>query len=166
MANSSFSKSEGAPFNFSYPEEWSDRDRMGYLLAPFPPATKPLPANNPKISFWSSLIMSSSRELQSLVVSEKDLLERFKWNGHTSPKCLDLVLEEMERLGHLMKVSDFSKGAEGWMWWSVGMLHRPVSWAVKSYLLPVAKYKGDYVIKSLVEVRGTVMIITCQQRSL
>lgn len=151
MANSSFS--DEAPFKITYPPEWSDRDRMNYLLAPFPPSTKTLSQDNPKFYFWSSLVLSSSREMHSLVISEKDLQERFQWNGKTCPKCLGMVLEEMERTGHLMKLSDFyNLDQSSWVWWGVGMLKKPVSWVVKSYL-PAVKYEGEYVIKSLAEVK-------------
>lgn len=169
MANSSFSKADssfskidghGAPVNISYPHEWSDRDRMTYLLAPFPPSTQTVLRDNSKFSFWSSLVLSSSRELCSPVISEKDLQERFKWNGQNPPKCLGLVLEEMERIGHLVKLSDFyATDQSSWMWWSVGVLKKPVSWAMRSYLA-VKKYEGGYIIKPLVEVSLILMYYT------
>ena len=144
------------PVNISYPQEWSDRDRMNFLLSPFPPSTQNISQDNSKFCFWSSLVLSSSRELCSLVVSEKVLQERFKWNDQHYPMCLGLVLEEMEGIGHLVKLTDFyNTDQSSWMWWSVGMLKKPVSWAVKSYL-PVTKYKGEYIIKPLAEVCGSL----------
>ncbi len=153
-ANSSFSKSEGAPYGVSYPQEWADRDRMNYLLAPFPPSDQALAQNNPKYSFWSSFILSSSKELRTLIITEADLQERFKWNGHKSPKCLDKTLEEMERTGQLAKVDEFcgAGNQEGWVSWGVGLFKKPVSWAVGSYFSGSSKYTGGYVIKSMAEV--------------
>ena len=152
-ANSSFSKSEGAPFSISYPQEWADRNRMNYLLAPFPPSEERLAENNPKFSFWSSFILLSSRELNTLVITEAALQERLKWNGHTSPKCLGMVLEEMERTGQLVKLADFHRSSqESWLSWGVGLVKKPVSWAVGSYFSGSTKYTGGYVIKAMSEV--------------
>lgn len=136
----------------TYPPEWADRERMSYLLAPFPPSAKPLKLDDPKFSFWSSLIHSSSRELREPVTSVRVLKERFTWNGRTIPGCLVEVLEGMERNGDAMKVSDFYNADRGWLSWGADVLvKRPISWALKSYL-PASTYEGEYVINSVAKV--------------
>jgi len=152
--NSSFSKLEGAPFAIQYPQEWADKDRMNFLLAPFPSSVERLAHNNSKFLFWSSFILSSSKELQTPVVSEADLQERFKWNGHMTPKCLDVVLAEMDRAGQVVKVSEFCSeyNKESWFSWGVGMLKKPVTWSVGSYFSGSSKYTGGYVLKKMAEV--------------
>lgn len=135
----------------TYPPEWSDRDRMSYLLAPFPPSDKPLRLDDPKLSFWSSFILSSSRDLHKAVVSERDLKERFIWNGKTNPGCLAVVLEAMEKTGRVMKFSDFFSKEQGWLLWGLNVMKKPVSWALNPYL-PASKYEGEYVISDMANV--------------
>lgn len=135
----------------THPSEWSDEDRMSYLLAPFPPSAKPLPLDDPKFSFWSSFILSSSRELRRFVVSARDLQERFRWNGQTRPGCLSVVLESMEKTGAITKLADFYSVQQSWMLWGANLVKKPVSWALKSYL-PVYVYEGEYVINCVAKV--------------
>ena len=124
---------------------------MSYLLAPFPPTDKPLSLDDHKFSFWSSLILSSSKELRRVSVSLRDLQERFRWNGQTSPGCLAVVLENMERTGEVMKVADFYSVEQSWLSWGVNVVKKPVAWALKSYL-PAAKYEGEYVVNGVIKV--------------
>ncbi len=135
----------------SYPPEWSDKERMSYLLAPFPPSDKPLSLDDPKFSFWSSLILSSSRELRTAIVTNNTLQRRFKWNGTISPGCLDVVLEGMERIGDVKKLSDFYSSNQSWLSWGVGVVKRPVSWALSAYITD-SKYDGEYVISTIASV--------------
>ena len=154
-ANNSFSKLDGAPFAVKYPQEWANRDRMNYLLAPFPSSVETLAQNNSKFLFWSSFILSSSGELHTPIISEADLQERFKWNGHTTPRCLDKVLVEMERVGQVVKVDEYCSEycrQDSWISWGVGMLKKPLSWAVGSYISGSNKYTGGYVVKKMAEV--------------
>lgn len=124
---------------------------MSYLLAPFPPSDKPLDLNDPKSSFWSSLILSSSKELHKPIASVRDLQERFRWNGHTSPGCLNQILEGMERVGEVVKMSDFYSVEQSWLSWGANVVKKPVVWALKPYL-PAYMYDGDYVINSVATV--------------
>lgn len=146
--------SDCSPQKITYPQEWSDRDRMNYLLAPFPLSDQSLPLDDPKFSFWSSFILSSSRELHSAIVTAKDIEERLKWNEQIRPSCIDAVLEGMERRGDAVKLSDFysqTTVTQGWLSWSASVVKRPLSWAMKTYL-PASKYEGGYVLSSIARV--------------
>ena len=136
----------------TFPPEWEDGERMSYLLSPFPPSAKPLKLNDPKFSFWSSLILSSSKELHEAITSVRVLKERFCWKGRTIPGCLPEVLEGMERSGDAMKVTDFYRVNQSWLSWGADVfVKRPVSWALKSYL-PASTYEGEYVINCVAKV--------------
>lgn len=124
---------------------------MGYLLAPFPPSDKPLDLNDSKFRFWSSLILSSSKELLKPFASVRDLQERFRWNGQSTPGCLNTVLEGMERTGEATKMPDFYQAEQSWLSWGANVVKKPVAWALKSYL-PTSKYEGDYVINNVARV--------------
>ena len=152
MAGSSASE-RNKPTNITYPSEWSDRERMSYLLAPFPPSSGTLNLKDPKFTFWSSLILSSSRELHCGVATESDLMERFRWEGTTCPACLSLVLEGMERKGDVTKLEEFFGSGQGsWLSWGASMMKKSISWALRSYL-PGSKYEGAYVVGCVVKVR-------------
>lgn len=129
-----------------YPPEWSDKDRMSYLLAPFPPKDGPLCLDDPKLSFWSSFVLSSSKELRKIVVSVRDLQERFRWNGQTSPGCISEVLGSMEKTGQITKLADFYTAEQSWLSWGANM--------VKTWALPYFqdKYEGQYVINCVAKV--------------
>lgn len=142
--------------SFTRPPEWEDEDRMHYLLAPFPLSAFPSP-QDPKLSFWSSLILSSCKELKKPYFTEEELVARFKWNQNVSPSCLGSVVEIMEKSGVTMKEADFSQSSGGWFLWGLKMAAKPVGWALKSYL-PSGKYTGSYVITSLVKVRLSIML--------
>ena len=149
------------PYKFVYPPEWSDRERMHYLLAPVPPG-KALTVNDTKITFWSNLVKSSSRELKRPTFTERELRDRFKWNRSTSPSCLSSVIESMERAGEITRMSEIRQsvkqrqqgagGATGWVSWGVGMIARPVNWALKNYLSSGAGVDEEYVVLSTVKV--------------
>ena len=144
-------ENSGAPnISFTRPSEWIDNDRMHYLLAPFPISTSPS-LQDPKISFWSSLILSSCKELKKPYFTEEELMARFKWNQSISPSCLGTVIEVMEKSGLTMKKEDFSHNSSGWLFWGVKMAVKPVGWVLKNYL-PSGKYTGPYVITSHVKV--------------
>ena len=141
------------PYKFVYPPEWSDRERMHYLLAPFPP-NKTLAVNDTKITFWSTLINSSSQELQRPFFTERELQARFKWNQVTSPSCLPSVISAMERAGEVTKMSDIRHSVQrestGWVLWGMGMIGKPVSWALKNYLSPSTD--EEYIVIATVRV--------------
>ena len=149
------------PPKFKYPPEWEDRERMHYLLAPIPP-NKPPTSHGPKITFWASLIKSSSQELQRPVFTERELQARFKWNDFTSPNCLSSVISSMESTGEIIKMSEIRQSVDqnvGWVSWGVGMIKKPVSWALKSYLSPSASTNNideEYVVLSAIKVCGTL----------
>ena len=139
--------------SFTHPPEWKDEERMYFLFSPFPPNTT-VPASDPKVEFWSSLVMSSSKELGEPIFTEQVLKDRFKWKQST-PSCLFSVLQSMETCRLIVRMSEFNKpspSTNSWLSWGVGIAAKPVSWAMKSYL-PAKKYDGEYVLHSLVKVR-------------
>ena len=139
--------------SFTRPPEWSDEERMSFLLAPFPLNKNPSPSDS-KIIFWSSLIISSSRELKKPLFTERELLSRLKWKQSTSPSCLAVVIKSMEKAETITKLSAFSQAAASggsWLSWGLGVAVKPVSWALKNYL-PSSQYDGEYIINTLIKV--------------
>lgn len=148
--------SDFEPPKFRYPPEWEDRERMHYLLAPIPP-NKSLSSHDPKITFWASLIKSSSQELQRPIFTEKELQARFKWNQFTSPSCLSSVISSMESAGEVIKMAEIRQSMQqnvGWVSWGVGIIKKPVSWALRNYLSSPASANVDeeYVVVSAIKV--------------
>ena len=136
----------------TYPPEWEDGERMSYLLSPFPPSSRPLKLDDPKFCFWSSFIISSSKELRETITSVRVLKERFSWHGRTIPGCLTEVLEGMERNGDAMKLFDFYNVDQSWLSWGADVfVKRPISWALKSYRT-ATMYEGEYVINCVAKV--------------
>ena len=123
-----------ASTDFTRPPEWSDEERMYFLLAPFPSSVKPTLSDATKVAFWRSLIITSSKELQQLVFSERQLTERFRWRG-SEPKCLRAVIECLECSGETRKLSSYvgDGGSVGWWRWGVQVVTKPFSWAWRWY---------------------------------
>ena len=149
------------PPKFRYPPEWGDRERMNYLLAPIPP-NKSLSSHDSKITFWASFIKSSSQELKKPVFTERELQARFKWNQFTSPGCLSSVISSMESAGEVIKMTEIRQSVQqnvGWVSWGVGMIKKPMSWALKNYLSSPAGANMDeeYVVVSAIKVYVTVL---------
>lgn len=144
------------PPKFSYPPEWEDRERMRYLLAPIPQNK----SQDSKITFWASLIKSSSQELQKPVFTERELQTRFKWNQFTSPSCLSSVISSMERVGEVIKMAEIRQSVQrdvGWVSWSLGMIKKPVSWALTNYVSSSPSSTNldeEYVVTSAIKVCG------------
>ena len=138
---------------FTLPPEWSDEERMHYLLAPLPPHRTAPSHSDPKIKFWSSLILGSSRELKKPFFTAEELVGRLNWKG-ISPSCLPAVMEVMERKGDVMKMPEYEAASQnaGWVAWGVGMVVKPVSWVWRSYF-PKKNYQGTYIITAIVKVR-------------
>ena len=148
------------PPKFRYPPEWEDRERMHYLLAPIPP-NKSLSSHDSKITFWASLIKSSSQELQRPIFTERELQTRFKWNQFTSPSCLSSVISSMESTGEVVKMAEIRQSVQqnvGWVSWGVGMIKKPMSWALRNYLSSSASANVDeeYVVVSAIKVCGAL----------
>ena len=139
--------------SFLRPPEWTDKDRMHFLLAPFSQGSSPS-HQDPKLTFWTSLILSSSEELNKPYFTEEELKTRFKWNQTLSPCCLETVIETMERCGVVTKEREFvgGSGQVGWLLWGLKAVAKPVSWAFNSYFPSNNKYSGRYIIAAQVKV--------------
>ena len=147
------------PPKFRFPPEWEDKERMHYLIAPIPP-NKSLSSHDPKITFWASLIKSSSQELQKPVFTERELQARFKWNQFTSPSCLSSVIISMENAGEVIKMAKIRQPVQqnvGWVSWGVGMI-KNVSWALRNYVSSPASanVNEEYVVVSAIKVCDTL----------
>ena len=137
----------------SYPAEWSDEERMHFLMAPFPPGsqTPNIGLNNPKVKFWRCFILSTSKEMKRPVFTEEDLMERLKWRG-VAPSCLPDVIRVMEREGDVIKLTEFVGDLDvGWAAWMFGVVSKPVAWTLRSYL-PAKKCTAEYVITPVLKV--------------
>lgn len=132
---------------FKVPPEWTDDDRMYYLLAPFQD-TNELDSSDSKVVFWRSLINSSSKDIGECVFTVSQLCERLKWK-EMEPKCLNNVINIMEKMGEVVKTS---KANQGWVGWGVSMVTSPVSWAWKKYVANGSSNDEEYMIISHVKV--------------
>ena len=147
------------PCEFTRPREWSDEERMYYLLSPFPPSTVIPSLADSKASFWRAIIISSSKELKKLVFSERELCERFRWRG-TAPKCLRAVIDCMECSGEVRKLSSYETVNSGWLRWGLLMVTRPISWAWRWYWGTSQTVEEKYVLVAVVKV-GSVQLDVC-----
>lgn len=104
--------------NFTVPEEWQNDERMGYLLAPFPPNRSPL-ENDDKLCFWSKLILSSSKQLNKTTFTLPELQRRFT-RRNVSPTCLVEVVDHMHRTGVIERVEKWSAPTSeaSWRGWA------------------------------------------------
>ena len=135
---------------FQLPSEWSDEDRMYFLLAPFPEATDPLLSDS-KLMFWRSLIKTSSRELGECVFTKGQLCERFKWQ-EMQPKCLNNVIRAMERLDEVKKLSSYQKNYGGLIGWGVSVVSSPLMWAWSKYVSSQNDDEEEYILVVHVKV--------------
>ena len=125
------SDSEHPLRGWTRPEEWSNDDRMHFLMSPYPPGKFPS-LEDPKFKFWSRLIHSSSCEMRKITFSLSDVNERFERNS-LRPKCLREVVQLMERQGLVVQLERYEQKlreqTDGLVSWSAGLLARPLSWA-------------------------------------
>lgn len=138
---------------FTLPDEWSDEERMHYLLSPFPPDWVPS-GSDPKCAFWSLLVMRSCRELGTPLFTEAEVTDRLRWRGLRA-RCMPHVLQSMERSGQLQKRSELEAlGSKvGWLRWGADVAAKPLTWAWRSYFSgEEAAYKGHYVLVPMIKV--------------
>ena len=138
---------------FKHPLEWNDEERMYFLLAPFPPGNEPVFSDS-KLSFWRTLIISSSREQGECVFTKRQLCERFQWR-EMQPNCLNDVIKAMERIGEVAKLSSYGDAGSGWIGWSVSVVASPLTWTWKKYFAgdnSVQDSEEEYVIVSYAKV--------------
>jgi charged multivesicular body protein 7 len=137
------------------PPEWSDTDRMHFLMAPFPPGKDCAPIEDAKFKFWSKLIARSTIELNRISFSLMEVEERFLWNS-LRPKCLFPVLSTMENNGQIVKLDSFLKQTErqqniavGLLSWGVSAISSSLSWTWR-YMYGSSRsansYQGRYLL--------------------
>ena len=139
--------------DFVRPPEWTDEERMYYLLAPFPPGSSTA-TTDPKLSFWRSLILGSSKDLGKATFTIKELEERFRWRG-SQPRCLPVILECMDRCGEVRRLSSYSsEPTKGWLAWGAQAISAPVKWAWTRYVGPTDERKNErFIITDMIKVR-------------
>lgn len=141
--------------SFKPPKEWEDDERMGYLIAPFPP-NRALSEKDDKLCFWKKLILSSSKQLDKPHFTLAELKIRFTWKG-LSPTCLSKVVEQMETAHVIKKLEDWScTPVSGWSDWAKQLTVQSMSYMWQQV---VGKAEDDHVeyvipeqIKELVEL--------------
>lgn len=134
---------------FNRPPEWSDNERMRFLLSPFPPNIT-MKYDDRKVKFWRSLIISSCKQLKRLSFTEDQLVERFCWNTFR-PRCLGPILDAMERQGDIQKKTNAIGADEGWVRWGVNILSKPVTWLWGSATTRTCVV--EYVLQEAVKVQ-------------
>ena len=127
---------------------------MYYLLAPFSPGSS-VATTDPKLAFWRSLILSSSKDLGKVTFTIKELEQRFRWRG-SEPRCLSAILEYMDRYREVRRLSSYSLGrTKGWLEWGAGALSAPIAWAWTRYVSGWTDEQGKnerFIIPDMVKV--------------
>ena len=143
--------------DWSKPTEWSDTERMHYLMAPFPPDKTSVPEEDSKFVFWSNIIIKSTTQLNRISFSISELEDRFVWNS-LRPKSLHPVLSTMERKGSIVRVDSYIKQIEqknGLMSWSLSLVSQSLSWTwryVTGSHQSSKPYQGKYVMVDRLQV--------------
>lgn len=115
------------------PECWNDEQRLNVLFAPIRPRNVNPQDWDSKYNFWRGLISAYCHHCGIYIFKVTDLEEAFKKDGRT-PKCLEMVVKEMERAGECVPLSSFlEKNAENWSSWATNVLIRkPLLWSYKT----------------------------------
>lgn len=125
----------------TFPNEWEDEERMGYLIAPFPP-NRVLSEKDDKFYFWKKLILFSSKQLNKTTFTLSELKMRLTWKGLT-PTCLSRVVEQMEADHVIRKLEDWSSApASSWGGWAKQLTSQGVSYMWQHV---VGKAENDHI---------------------
>nr|AVP12664.1 charged multivesicular body protein 7 [Testudinalia testudinalis] len=118
-----------------FPPEWQDDQRMAVLFAAFRDKSLNPHSWNQKMNFWKTLITKKCKQKGTCSLSLDNLASTFERKGK-SPKCLDLVVQEMIRLKKLRNLSDIeaSGSSKGWLSWSLSVVKKPISWSFSRLL--------------------------------
>ena len=116
----------------SRPNEWENDERMNALFTPFRNRDlNPLHYDG-KLNFWKKAILSFVDENELLKINQKSLEEFFIRKG-TKPKCLNVVLETLQKERTCISRSEFIKQQQqGWVSYAFDKLvWSPLSWTTK-----------------------------------
>lgn len=115
------------------PDCWNDQQRLNVLFAPIRPRSVNPQDWDSKYNFWRGLIFAYCDHCGIYIFKVSDLEEAFKKDGRT-PKCLETVVKEMERVGECVPLSSFlEKNAENWSTWAANVLiKKPLLWSYKT----------------------------------
>ena len=144
---------------FTFPKEWEDEDRMGYLIAPLPPSCV-MSEKDDKFCFWKKLVLSSSRQLDKPDFTIAELKTRFKWKG-LSPTCLPKVVEQMEASRIIQKLEDWScTPVASWSSWAKQLTAQSVSYMWQTVVGKAEDEHVQYVIPDQIKV-NFVCVCVC-----
>lgn len=147
--------------SFTFPKEWKDDERMGYLIAPFPP-NRTLSEKDDKLCFWKKLILSSSKQLDKPHFTLAELKLRFTWKG-LSPTCLPKVVEQMETAHVIKKVEDWScTPVSGWSDWAKQLTVQSMSYMWQQVVGKAEDDHVEYIIPEQIKVRPYVQNAKCR----
>lgn len=145
------------------PECWNDQQRLNVLFAPIRPRSVNPHDWNSKYNFWKALISDYCDYCGIYIFKVSDLEEAFKKDGKT-PKCLEMVVKEMERTGECVPLSNFlEKNAENWTAWAANIfIKKPLMWSFKTIKDAVLQPEKDvtYVHEATVRKKARQLLIS------
>lgn len=121
------------PFPLPLPKELIDDDQAAVLYSPFREKSLNPRSWIRKMDFWQNLILSTVSDRDLVAFDISNLASMFQRKG-LSPKCLEMVVEELIRSGKLKRQEDYTKN-EGWLSWGFqSLVRQPLSWGVSHIL--------------------------------
>lgn len=145
------------------PECWNDQQRINVLFAPIRPRSVNPQDWDSKYNFWRVLISDYCDHCGIYIFKVSDLEEAFKKDGRT-PKCLEMVVKEMERIGECVPLSSFlEKNAENWSAWAANIfIKKPLLWSYKTIKDAVIPPEKDvtYVHEATVRKKARQLLIS------
>lgn len=145
------------------PECWNDQQRLNVLFAPIRSRSVNPQDWDSKYNFWKTLISDYCDYCGIYIFKVSDLEEAFKKDGRT-PKCLEMVVKEMERIGECVPLSCFlEKNADNWSGWAANVfVKKPLLWsynAIKNVVIPPEK-DVTYVHRETVRKKARQLLMS------
>lgn len=145
------------------PECWNDQQRLNVLFAPIRSRSVNPQDWDSKYNFWKTLICDYCDYCGIYIFKVSDLEEVFKKDGRT-PKCLEMVIKEMEKVGECVPLSCFlEKNSENWSSWAANIfIKKPLLWSyrtIKDAVIPPEK-DVTYVHKETVRKKARQLLIS------
>ena len=118
----------------SLPEEWNNDERMNALFSQFRNRDiNPLHYDG-KLNFWTKTINQFAHDFELMKINQKSLEDNFIRKG-VKPKCLNLVLESLQKENKILTRNDFIKQQQqqkGWVSYAFDKLvWSPLTWTTK-----------------------------------
>ena len=118
----------------SLPDEWNNDERMNALFSPFRNRdVNPLHYDG-KLNFWTKTINQFAHDYELMKINQKSLEDYFIRKG-IKPKCLNIVLESLQKDRKIFTKNDFIKQQQqqqGWVSYAFDKLvWSPITWTTK-----------------------------------